>query len=174
MKHLLSVLLLLFITLTTVKAQDEPKSSSAAAATGFHFAAGINLGLPIGDFGDSHSFGVGVEVQPEYMLSKMFSIQASAGYTEFFGKKIGSFKIDDVGLIPILVGVKVYPAEQFFIGFKAGLGVLTGSGNSESAFDYQPQVGYNAEKFQINLGYNGLSKDGETLSNLSLSLLYKF
>jgi len=73
-----------------------------------------------------------------------------------------------VGLIPILAGAKFYPAPKFFVGAKAGLGILTGSGDSESAFDYQPQVGYSAEKFEVNLGYNALTKDGETLSNLSM------
>lgn len=155
--------------LIVVKAQDQTTST-----TGFHFAAGVNLGLPIGDFGDISSFGIGVEAQPEYNVSDAFSIVGSAGYTSFFGKKIAGIKIDNVGLIPILAGVRYYVAPQFFIGAKAGIGILTGSGDSESAFDYQPQIGYNADKFQVNLGYNGLSKNGETLSNLSLSLLYKF
>ena len=167
-------LLLSFTSLLVIaKAQDD-NASAKTSATGFHFGAGINLGLPIGDFGDIESFGIGAEVQPEYNLSDMFSIYGSAGYTHFFGKSVGGYKYDGVGLIPILAGVRVYPAPQFFIGAKAGLGILTGSGDSESAFDYQPQIGYNADMFQIALGYNGLSKDGETLSNLSLSLLYKF
>jgi len=159
----------LVIIVSKIQAQE-----NKPAETGFRFAAGINVGLPTGDFGDSHSFGIGVEAQPEYLLSNKLSVYGSAGYTNFFGKKISGFKIDNVGLIPILAGAKFYPAPKFFVGAKAGLGILTGSGDSESAFDYQPQVGYSAEKFEVNLGYNALTKDGETLSNLSLSFLYKF
>jgi hypothetical protein len=165
----LILLALLLVGITTVNAQNESSGTS-----GFHFAAGINLALPTGDFNETHSFGIGVELQPEYNISSMFSIYGSAGYTNFFGKDFAGVKFDNVGIIPILAGARVYPAEQFFIGIKGGLGILTGSGDSESAFDYQPQIGYNADKFQVALGYNGLTKNGETLSNLGLTFLYKF
>jgi hypothetical protein len=161
--------LLLLVLITTANAQDDKKTASD-----FRFAGGINLALPTGDFNETHSFGLGVELQPEYNLSSMFSIYGSIGYTNFFGKKFEGEKFDNVGLIPILAGVRVYPASQFFAGAKFGLGILTGSGNSESAFDYQPQIGYNSDAFQLALGYNGLSKNGETLSNLVLIFLYKF
>jgi hypothetical protein len=151
---------LFLILIKTVNAQDEKASSS-----GFRFSGGINLALPTGDFNETHSFGLGVELQPEYNLSSKFSIYGSAGYTNFFGKKFAGIKLDNVGLIPILAGVRVYPAQQFFVGAKAGIGILTGSGDSESAFDYQPQIGYNSDAFQVALGYNGLTKNGETLSN---------
>jgi len=159
------------------KAQDNNESTKNSAV-GFHFAGGLSVGLPIGDFGDIQSIGLGVEIQPEYMVSDMVSIVGSVGYTSFFGKDVDlfgiTFKTDAVGLIPILAGVRVYPSPQFFIGGKLGVGILTGNGNSESAFDYQPQIGYNADKFQIDLGYNALTKDGSTLSALMLSFLYKF
>jgi hypothetical protein len=159
----------LIVLINKVQAQTEKY-----VGTGFHFAAGISVGLPTGDFNITHSVGIGIEAQPEYNLSKMVSLYGSAGYTNFFGKKIDeSFKVDNVGLIPVLVGAKVYVVPQFFVGTKLGLGILTGSGDSESAFDYQPQVGYNADKFQVNLGFNAFTKDGETLSNLSIGFVYK-
>jgi hypothetical protein len=153
-----------------VKAQEN-------SATGFHIAAGINAALPMGDFNDSHSFGIGIEAQPEFKFSEKFSVYGSAGYTSFFGKTIdfgeGKYDVPNASLIPILGGARFYPTPQFFIGAKAGIGLLSSDGESESAFDYQPQVGYSGKKFEINLGYNSLSKDGESLSNLSLSILYK-
>lgn len=87
---------------------------------------------------------------------------------------MGEFKMDAVGYIPILAGVRVYPSPNFFIGAKAGYGILTGNGESEGAFNYEPQIGYNGTKFQLALGYNGLSKDGSTMSHLGLSAIYKF
>lgn len=148
-------------------------------ATGrFHFAAGANVGLPMGDFNDSHSFGIGVEVQPEYAISNKFSVYGSTGYTSFFGKTVdlgeeGKYDVPNASLIPILAGARFYLNPKFFVGAKAGIGILSSDGESESAFNYQPQVGYNAKRFQVNLGYNALSKDGESLSNLSLSVLYR-
>ncbi|HVX27781.1 MAG TPA: outer membrane beta-barrel protein [Parafilimonas sp.] len=164
----LTLLFSFALFIIAAKAQDDKSTKD------FHFAAGIDLALPTGDFNDTHSFGLGVQLQPEYNLSSLFSVYGSIGYTSFFGKKFDGVKIDNVGLIPILAGVRVYPAPQFFAGAKFGLGILTGGGDSESAFDYQPQIGYNADQFQIALGYNGLSKNGATLSNLNLSFLYKF
>jgi hypothetical protein len=74
----------------------------------------------------------------------------------------------------ILAGVRVYPSANFFIGAQAGYGLLTGGGDSEGAFNYQPQIGYNAPKFQLALNYNGLSKDGETISHIGLTGIFKF
>jgi hypothetical protein len=85
-----------------------------------------------------------------------------------------SFKQPSVGLIPILVGPRYYATENFFVGAQIGLGILTGSGTSTSAFDYYPQIGYNAEPVQVVLGYNGLSKNGETLSHIGLTVFYTF
>jgi len=145
---------------------------------GFHFGAGVNAALPIGDFSDSHSFGVGAEFQAEYSMLEKLSLFGSAGYTNFFGKKIDgvegeSYKIDNVGLIPVMAGARFYPTPKFFVGGKLGVGILTGGGDSETAFTYQPQVGYNAEKFQVNLGLNSISQESVTFSNLSLTFLYK-
>ena len=78
-----------------------------------------------------------------------------------------------MGYIPILAGVRVYPSTNFFIGAKVGYGILTGDG-STGAFNYEPQIGYNGTKIQVAVGYNGLSKDGGTLSHLGLSAIYKF
>lgn len=149
-----------------------------ALAKGFHLGAGINAGLPVGDFNETHSFGIGAEIQGEYVLLDKLSIFGSTGYTNFFGKKFDTeegeyFKVDNVGAIPVLAGARFYPTPKFFVGGKLGISILTGGGESETAFTYQPQVGYNAEKFQANLGLNSMSSDGLTFSNLSLTFLYK-
>lgn len=145
----------------------------------FKFGAGVNVGLPIGDFGDGWSFGLGVEVQGEYMFSDKFSGIFNTGYTSFFGKEFddgfgGTFKPDAVGIIPIMAGVRVYPSPQFFIGIRAGLGILTGGGDSETAFAYRPEIGYNGGPLQIALHYDGLSKDGSSLNYIGLTGIYVF
>jgi hypothetical protein len=167
MKKALFVFVLSLSLATMAKAQGE----------GFTFAAGLRLGLPIGDFADTHSFGVGVEVQGELGLSDKFSLVANTGFTQFFGKTIDVFgtsvKVDGVGLIPIIVGPRVYPSEKFFIGAQAGLGILTGGGSSETGFNWQPQIGVNTEHFQVALNYNALTKDGSTLGHVGLTALFK-
>ena len=166
MKKLFLVLSIATASVFSAKAQDN--------ASGFHFGGGIRLGLPIGDFADTHNFGIGAELQGEYMFSEKFSGLVSAGYTHFLGKDFAGVKMDGVGLIPILAGVRVYPSTNIFVGGKVGYGILTGGDESEGAFNYEPQVGYNAERFQVALGYNGLSKDGSTLSHIALTAIFKF
>lgn len=152
-------------------------SVNAQAPDGFQFGAGLRLGLPIGDFGDVSSFGIGGEVQGEYGFNSKVSGVITSGYNSFLGKKIDvlgtSVKLDATGYIPVLAGVRYYPSNNIFIGAQAGIGILTGGG-SETAFNWQPQVGVNTEHFQVALNFNGLSKDGDTNSHIGLTAIFKF
>ena len=151
---------------------------NAQAPDGFQFGAGARVSLPIGDFSETHSFGIGAEVQGEFGFSEGFSGVITSGYSQFFGKKTTVLGVeveyDGVGYTPILAGVRYYAAPSFFIGAQAGYGLLFGNGNSDGAFNYQPSVGYNGSNFQVVLSYNGMSKDGSTLSHIGLSGIFKF
>ena len=142
------------------------------------FGGGLNLGLPVGSFSNITSFGIGFEVQGEYMFSDKVSGIVSVSYTDFFGKSVnipgyGNIRYNNVGLIPILLGVRVYPSPQFFVGGKIGYGIFTGSGSS-GGFDFNPQIGYNGSAIQIALGYNGVTQSGGSLGHIGLSVIYKF
>lgn len=153
-------------------------ANAQSEGSGFRFGAGASLALPIGDWSDFWSFGVGVEAQGEYSFSEKVALVFNSGYTSFIGKKVdlgfGEERIDAVGVIPILAGVRAYPATQFFIGARAGLGIFTGGGESTTVFQYRPEIGYNGGPVQIALGFNGLSKDGETNNFMGLTILYIF
>ncbi len=142
-----------------------------ANAQEFQFGAGPTIGLPIGDASDISSFAVGAEIQGEYKFSDMVSGVANTGYTHFIGKDIGGFKFN-FGAIPILVGARVYPSEQFFIGGQIGYGLFTGDADG-GGFAYRPHIGYNASSFQLTLNYNGVSDNG-TISWLGLTGIFKF
>lgn len=158
----------------TVAAHAQAQSKTGS----FNFGAGINLAVPTGTFGTAWSFGIGAQAQGEYMFSDNLSGVASVGYTDFLGKtqNIGGFqfKTPSVGLIPLLVGARFYPSEQFFVGAQIGFGILSGSGSSTSGFDYYPQVGYVTGPLQFILGYNGLSVTGGTYNHIGLTALYQF
>lgn len=175
MKKLLSISLLLALFFGA-NAQEQQQGD-------FHFGVGLNLALPVGTFNDFNSFGVGGHVQGEYNFTDQITGVLTTGYTTFFGKTYsynfgpgasGSVKQPSVGLIPIVIGPRFYPVDQFFVGVQAGLGILTGGGSSTSGFDYYPQIGYNADQFQVILGFNTIAKNGSTLSNLSLTGVFKF
>jgi len=177
MKKQLLILAVLFTSFVTVNAQS--KSSDD-----FVFGGGVNIGLPLGDFGDGWSFGVGVKLQAEKMFTDQVSGIGSIGYTDFFGKSFSytdpisgttySSKYPAFGLIPILVGGRYYIAPTFFVGVQIGIGIGTGGSGSSTGFDYLPQVGYNADMYQVVLGYNGVSQTGFTANHLDLSFVYKF
>jgi len=173
MKKQLLILAVLFLSITAVNAQSKSDD-------GVVFGGGVNLALPIGNnFSTYYSFGIGLKVQAEKMFTDQVSGIGSIGYTDFFAKSFddgsgNSVKASAFGLIPILVGARYYASTNFFIGAQIGLGIGTGGGSSTSGFDYLPQIGYNADQYQVVLGYNGLSESGGTINHLDLSFVYKF
>lgn len=166
MKKVFLFVSIAMISVFSAKAQDN--------ASGFHFGGGVRLAMPIGDYSDFYTFGVGAELQGEYMFTEKVSATATAGYVHFLAKEFAGVKGDGTGLIPVLAGVRVYPSTNIFIGARAGVGILTGGGSSTSGFSYEPQVGYNGEKFQVALGYNGVSVESTTFSHIALSAIFKF
>jgi hypothetical protein len=149
----------------------------AQAPSGLQFGGGVRLGLPVGDFSDTHGFGAGAEIQCEYGFSENFSGIATTGFTNFFGKKVDvlgqTVKWDGIGFIPFLAGVRYYASSNVFIGAQAGYGIITGN-NSDGAFNYQPQAGYNSSTFQVTLNYNVLTKQGSTLGHIGATAIIKF
>lgn len=140
------------------------------------YSGGIRFAVPVGNFHLSHSIGIGAELQAEYKLQPNVSLTGTTGFTNFVGKKVQyweyTYKNDAVGYIPILVGARYYPSSNVFVGGKAGYGILTGAG-SGGAFNLEPNVGYNADKYQVSLGYNALIDDG-TLGHFGVTAVYKF
>lgn len=154
-------------------------SKAQMAAGDFKFGAGLHLGLPVGTFHNGYSFGIGGELQGEYAFTEQVTGIATSGYTSFFGKTqdLGggfTYKAPATGQIPIIVGPRFYPSEQFFVGAQIGLGIFTGGGSSTSGFEYRPQIGYNGDMFQLTLSYDGVSVTGGTFSHIGLSAIYKF
>jgi hypothetical protein len=176
MKKLLLAAIVFSILTIGAQAQSQAKSG------GFKFGVGLDLALPTGNFGTVTSFGIGGQVQGELMLADNISGIASVGYQSFLGKSFpdgagGTFKYS-YGLIPILVGARFYPSEQFFVGAQIGVGLLhasySGLSSNTSGFDYLPQVGYVAGPLQFTLGYNGVSASGGTFGSMQLSAVYTF
>ena len=157
------------ITFSLIGKQSKAQKSSEE----FHFAAGLNIGLPVGDAHDLSSFVLGGKLQGEYNFTQNVSGVATTGYDHYFGKDLGGGVKVNYGVIPIIVGPRFYPSENFFVGAQLGLGVLTGDA-SGSGFAYAPQVGYNSDEFQAILAYNGVSKSGGTIAHIGLTFLYKF
>lgn len=180
MKKLVLALTVICASVLTSKAQ--------MAAGDFKFGVGLHFGLPTGDFHTVTSFGIGGEVQGEYAFSENLTGVATSGYTYFIGKSFpdgagGTYKFN-YGHIPVLVGARYYPSEQFFVGAQIGYGHYSvsvsgnngfgGASGGSGGFEYRPQVGYNANPVQFILSYDGTSVTGGTFSQIGLSAIYTF
>lgn len=138
----------------------------------FTFGAGVNVGLPVGDASDVSSFGLGAELQGEYKFAEKVSGIGTTGYTHFFGKDLGGGVKFNYGAIPVLAGARVYPTEFLYVGAQAGYSFYTGDA-SEGGFTYKPQVGYDAQSFQLGLSYNAITRNSHTNGWLAISGIIK-
>ena len=111
-------------------------------------SAGLEIALPVGDFADGSSIGIGGSGHFEIGLSDNFAVFANAGIIFF------DSEVDDVSInhIPLQVGARYYLSEQkegLFGAVKGGLHLQTVSVDVEGAenetdayFGFAPEVGY--------------------------------
>jgi hypothetical protein len=149
------------------------------------FNAGVELGLPLGDFSDIYSFGVGATVQANYQLNPKIDLTLNTGYLNYFGKTVDagsvSVKYGNLGVIPVLAGARywltenIYGAAQLGISFWSINGTASASNaSSENNFTWSPAIGYRVSKFDISLKYNSINASESSLNSLGLRAAYNF
>lgn len=131
-------------------------------------SAGVELALPMGDFGDAANFGYGASLQYEYGLTRSFALNLNAGAI-FYAMEADGFSFTH---IPIQVGARYYLIEQrdgLFVGAKAGIHLglskvddmdlgggitMEGGSDSQANFSFAPEVGYFfTERISVALRY---------------------
>lgn len=144
-------------------------------------------------FSDVFGIGIGGTAKGYYVFNDMVTFTATAGYITFSGKEIAQaagvkWTYGSLSQIPVLVGARYYfgPAESKFRlygGFDMGLifssykydfptanigGVITTQSLSVSGsdFSYQPQVGFEASKFDVAVRYLGVSGFGSVAARI--------
>lgn len=136
------------------------------------FSAGLEIGLPMGDFGEVSSLGIGGTLGFEAPVADQIGLIAQAGYISFMGKEYEtvtvvngvvtteSVKADASGIIPVQVGGKYYFSDNqegaylgalFGVHMQSveevtGINVTTGTFETEkslkSNFSFAPLLGY--------------------------------
>jgi opacity protein-like surface antigen len=97
MKKVLFVLILSFFFISSINAQQGK----------MHIGAGLELALPIGDWSDAASTGIGGTARFEYQFAPKIVGMLTAGYISFGGQEFGG--IDwSYSAIPFLPGVKYF------------------------------------------------------------------
>jgi hypothetical protein len=135
----------------------------------FELGIGVGAQALLTDQEAGKVFSVGLSLQAENHFTSQFSGFISAGYNLLFSTEGGG----TAGFIPIQAGPRIYFDKQIFVGVGVGYGILTGGGDTESAFNYFPHFGINSQENQVILGYNVLSKNGVSSGFLDLKIVFK-
>lgn len=93
-------------------------AGSAFAQKG-EFSGGLELGLPMGNFGDAANIGIGASARYEAPIQDKLNWTGNLGYLHFGSKGSGSGVSASYGMIPIQGGIKYY-FDKSNSGFYAG------------------------------------------------------
>lgn len=142
------------------------------------FKLGVDAGIPLGDIKDSASFNLGVNAAYTWNVGEGFDAGLGVSYNTYFAKEYdlpggGTFKPDNANFLPIYGTANYGFTENIFVGADLGYAIGLTDG-IDGGFYYQPKVGYQAEMYEVFVGYKGISVDGGTYSSVNLGFNYKF
>ena len=184
MKQLFGLLVLTVLVTSLATAQFGPDKGKMT------LGPALELSLPIGDFADISSFGVGGTARFEYGLQPKLALTANLGYLWWSGESTEFFDYN-VSAVPLIAGVKYQFAPQFFVSGEIGFYFTSVSGdykgpeipglpgyiyegsydNSETNFMLAPGVGYQTGQIEALVRFWVVDSG---LSNFSLMVAYNF
>ena len=150
MKNLFKITTLsLAIAGLSFSAKAQTVQTTTTAANGVRLSIGVESGIPVGTLSDTHNWNLGGSIQADFPVATGLDVTANAGFNNFFGKDYKIFPVDvkynNINLIPVKLGLKYFPAENFYLQGEAGASFIANknkSGATEStAFTYAPQIG---------------------------------
>ncbi|MGQ0738885.1 MAG: hypothetical protein ACT4OJ_07495 [Bacteroidota bacterium] len=166
------VFLILIFTTKTAFAADAQKTK------GFQLHAGIRISLTPGVLLTSFNIGAGPEMQAEYKFSNRVSGIVLTGYNFFFGNEVTlfnqTFNAGNYRFIPVVAGMRYYPAKIFFIGLQGGAGIISSRDTSVTGFCWQLQTGFEIGKVQIAGNFVNNSFKNDAVGYAALTAVYKF
>jgi hypothetical protein len=144
---------------------------------------GVDLGLPMGDFGDIAKFGFGGYAKFLYGIGEAGQLTLTTGYTTYKGKDeiaeaLGWDKIT-YSIIPVLVGYR-HNFSGFYVepqvgyasfGSKIKSDDFSGSG-SNGGFAYGVGVGFAKSGFDIGARYQGSSVNSTNIAIIGVHIGY--
>lgn len=161
-------------------------TASAQEKGSIHVGVGVDIGLPLGDFGEASNVGIGATAKGMYGISDVSQATLTLGFLRF-GMKDGNDMVSgSTVLIPVLAGYRhvfgnLYGEGQ--IGLTTvrttikidgeGFGNISGS-TSSTHLGYGAGVGYLMDAWDIGVRFQGVSGDGGNLNFVALRLGYNF
>lgn len=175
--------------LTVVLAVAAVVYSAQAQKGQITVSPGLEIGLPIGDFGEMANIGFGLTAKGLYGINDMGEVTFTLGFIRFGAKGIdGEDGIKaSTSLIPIMPGYRHKFSDQFYgegqlgltivrnkVSFDGFAGSIVGGGLSVSTTNlgYAVGVGCLLGKIDLGLRYQGVSATGGALSLVGLRAAY--
>lgn len=173
---------------------------TAVAVFGFAFAnaqettmkVGAHVGLPMGDIEASSVLNVGADFTYLWEVADNFKAGFGTGITAYLPKEqevstpsgidLTTFQVtytttkvkgDTAIFLPVTGSAEYAFTENIFAGVDLGYAIGIAPDGVEGGLLYQPKVGYQTEKFDIFVGYKGISQDGATASSINLGFAFK-
>lgn len=159
----------MFTGLTSAQAQTVDTDSRAT-----RFGIGLSAGLPTTN-GYDFAFGADLRLQKDFVSNVSGTL--SAGYNSFSLED--GLAEENLGYIPVKVGLKVFPVQRFYISGEVGAAFGTDEG-SNTAFVYAPGIGVGTNTgIDIGLRYEGMTGNVDRLGlknpgQVALRIAYGF
>lgn len=157
--------------LAAVNANAQSKTTEITAKNSW-LKLGGSVGIPVGDIADVSNFTVGLELKGQLMETDHLGIGLTTGYNHYFVKN----DLDDFGIVPLGVFVRVYPNPSgFFAGLDGGYSFVTGYDNAKGGAFLRPQIGYHNYDWNIFGFYNNVfrpNSDGGNIGSIGLGATY--
>lgn len=181
----ISALVLAFAALS-FGAKAQTKTTTVSNSSALRLSVGVDAGIPVGDFTDTHNWNLGGSVQADIPVVKQLFVTVNAGYNNIFGKSIGNSNYTDIKLIPVKAGLKFFPVDNFYVQGEAGASFLTNKDDlhatNSTLFTYAPQVGVLfpvGAKNYVDAGVrfegnSALVDNGKSLNFVGVRLAYAF
>jgi len=161
---------------TNAKAQTTTTSKNADSSP-WRLGFGIEGGIPTGDAKDGSNFELGGSARLQYGLSDAFDLTLTSGYNNFFAKSVTidnvSVKGQDLGIVPVKLGIKAFFAQNIYFGAEAGAGFETVTdGNTKLILS--PALGWANQHWDVGVNYTNYSGQGNNYGSVGLRLAYGF
>jgi hypothetical protein len=129
----------------------------------FIWSIGVEPSIPLGNFNDYSSFGLGGSLQGEYKPGNRVGITLNAGFIDYFGKTVENVNYPDFKYIPVMAGAKLYLSDMFYIHGQAGPGF--GTNGLGTSFWYGGGLGLNLGRaFDVEVKYTGWKQNEVTMA----------
>ena len=153
----------LFLIITSSTALQAQSILSRVNESNTWIKLGPNVALPMGDFGDATSLGLGLDLSVQFLETRSSGVGLKAGYINYFGKN----NLDNVGVLPLAVMYRYYPESKgYFAGIEVGYAFLSNLGNFDGGAFVRPQVGFHTDDWNFFAYYDYINSSADGVSSL--------